>query len=207
VVGLNRQQLQRQADREKRIHRLERRLDEVNRRRKWETRLSILFLVVAFVALGIFAERVTPVRVDGGTSTEPTQISFQESHADWLQANYNQSVENGFCLFGQVQEEKVVVEQVEFVDNPVRQSYMGMSFTCIPQILARWQPLVSQEEYKLVGAIHTHPETAELSHRDLETFRFFDPVLSVFGVYNGDRLTMYLSPDQGQAMTNVLRTA
>ncbi|WP_313694245.1 hypothetical protein [Halorarum halobium] len=80
--------------------------------------------------------------MDGGTSTQPSKISFTESHIQWLDENYNQSVENGFCLFGTVEEDKVVVEQVEFIDNPFRQSSGTMLFTCIPQILARWKRLV-----------------------------------------------------------------
>jgi proteasome lid subunit RPN8/RPN11 len=81
-----------------------------------------------------------------------------------------------------------------------------MWFTCIPQILARSKPLLLQEEYKLVGAIHTHPDTSELSELDRNTYRIVDPFVEVFGVYNGDRLSMYSSPGQEEPVTSVLRT-
>jgi hypothetical protein len=198
---------QRQADREKRIQRLEEKLESVNRRRKWETRISILLLIVLVVFVYIFAARVTPVRVDGGTSTQPSEVSFTRSHVEWLQEKYNYSEENGFCLFGHIHEREVVVEQVEYVDNPVRQSYKGMSFTCIPQILARWKPLVTQEEYKLVGAIHTHPESKGLSEKDWRTFQLVDPFFGVFGVYNKreDSMRIYSRPGQEEPLVNVLR--
>jgi proteasome lid subunit RPN8/RPN11 len=207
VVGLNRELLQRQADREKRLQRLEEKLELVNRRRKWETRISILLLIVLVVFIYIFAARVTPVRVDGGTSTQPPEVSFTRSHVEWLQEKYNYSEENGFCLFGHIQRDEVVVEQVEYVDNPVRQSHQAMSFTCIPQILARWKPLVTQEEYKLVGAIHTHPYSKDLSDRDWRSFQLVDPFVGMFGVYNKreDSMRIYTEPGQKQPLTNVLR--
>jgi len=204
---VNRELWQRQADREKRIHRLERKLDRVNRRRKWETRISIILLAALLVFAYIFAARVTPVRVDGGTSTQPGQVSFTKSHVEWLEEKYNYSEENGFCLFGQLRGEEVVVEQVEFVDNPARQSHEAMSFTCIPQVLARWKPLVAEEDYKLVGAIHTHPYSKDLSERDWRTFEFVDPFVEVFGVYNKrkDSMRIYSRPGQEEPLTKVLR--
>jgi len=203
---VNEKQLQRMADREKEKTRLRRELKKKRRRdRRWR-RTTLLTIVAVLVFLGIFAARVTPVQVDGGTSTDPTTVSFHDDHADWLEKNYQESVENAFCLFGRIQGDKVVVEQVEFINNPFQQSHGSMWFTCIPQILARWKPLVFEEEYKLVGAIHTHPETEGLSRLDRETFRIVDDVIEVFGVYNGDRLSMYSSPDQGEPVTSVLQT-
>lgn len=164
--------------------------------------LSLLFFLVS---VGIFAVRVTPVQVDGGTSSDPTSISFTRSHVDWLNENHNESVENGFCLFGHIKGGEVVVEEVEFVNNPLHQEKGAMSFTCIPQIFAYSSSLVAREEYRLVGVIHTHPESAYLSREDRDTFQAFDPILSTFGVFNGERLRMYSDPVKDKAITSVLR--
>mgnify|MGYP006286581883 CR=1 FL=1 len=197
--------MQRIVEKDRELRRLRREVERSDRRRKWGNRVSVFLLVISVVLLGIFVQRVAPVHVDGGTSTEPTSISFTRSQIQWLDENYNYSVENGFCLFGHREESQVVVEQVEYVDNPARQSKWAMSFTCIPQILARSENLLLREDYELVGAVHTHPRTKTLSGVDRDTFRFFDPVLSVFGVYNNGSLKMYSSPGQEEALTNVLR--
>lgn len=197
--------MQRQADREKRIQELESELKRRNWRRKWGNRISVLFLAISLVAVGIFAVRVTPVRVDGGTSTQPTTVSFTESHVQWLDQNYNKSMENGFCLFGHIEDREVVVEHVEFIDNPFSQSRDSMNPTCIPQIFARSGQLLLDGRYRFVGLIHTHPEHASLSRVDRRTFARFDPVLSVFGVYNGDRIAMYSAPNQSRPIHSVLR--
>jgi proteasome lid subunit RPN8/RPN11 len=143
--------------------------------------------------------------VDGGTSRDPTTVSFTESHVQWLDENYNESVENGFCLFGEIQGSEVVVEQVELVDNPFRQSEGSMKLTCLPQIFVRSKKLLLNKEYRFVGLIHTHPEHAALSRLDRRTFSKFDSVLSVFGVYNGDRVAMYSAPNQSRPVHSVIR--
>jgi len=202
---LNRKQWQRFADRETRLNQLEKELESRRRRRSLENKATVILLITAVVLAGFFLARVTPVRVDGGTSSEPTKISFTRSHVDWLNENYNESVENGFCLFGHIKDDNVVVEEVEFVDNPPHQEEGEMSFTCIPQIFAYSSELVMREEYRLVGVIHTPPRSAYLSRQDVDTFRTFDSVLGVFGVFNGERLRMYSDPDQDQAIASVLR--
>jgi len=197
--------LQNFADRHRRLRDLEQELESRNRRRKWENRVTVLLLVLVFVLVGFFAVRVTPVQVDGGASREPTTVSFTESHVQWLDDNYNESMENGFCLFGHVDEEEVVVEHVEFIDNPFSQAKDSMKPTCLPQIFVRSEQLLLNERYRFLGLIHTHPDHAVLSQRDRETFAKFDSVLSVFGVYNGDQVAMYSTPNQSRPIHSVLR--
>jgi hypothetical protein len=84
-------------------------------------------------------------------------------------------------------------------------SYRAMSFTCIPQILARSENPILREDYKLVGAIHTHTESYGLSSLDGRTFRMVDPFLSIIGVYKNGSLRMYSNPGQREPLRNVLR--
>jgi len=202
---VNRRLWQRNADREKRLRELESELKKKRRRQSLENKATAILLIIVIVLTGFFLARVTPVQVDGGTSSDPNTVSFTRSHIDWLNENYNSSVENGFCLFGHIKDGEVVVEDVEFVDNPPHQEQGAMSFTCIPQIFAYSQGLVARSDYRLVGAIHTHPETAYVSQQDRDTFRDFDSVLGVFGVYNGERLRMYSDPNQSRSIDSVLR--
>jgi len=197
--------LQRNADREKRIQQLENELEYRNWKRKWGNRLSAVLLVIALLLAAFYVARVTPVRMDGGVSTDPTTVSFTESHVQWLDENYNESMENGFCLFVSIEGSEVRVEQVELIDNPVSQSKHSMSPTCIPQIAVRSERLFLDKEYRFVGLIHTHPKYAKLSELDRKTFRRFDSVLSVFGVYTGDRIAMYSDPGQSYPVYSVLR--
>jgi len=202
---VNRKQWQRFADREKRIRELESELKYRNWKRKWGNRLSVLFLAISLVLMAIFALRVTPVQVDGGTSTDPTTVSFTESHVQWLDENYNESMENGFCLFGEIEGKEVKVQQVELIDNPLSQSRDGMSPTCLPQIYVRSGQLLLDGDYRFVGLIHTHSKYAALSDKDRTHFRVFDSVLSVYGVYNGERIAMYSDWNQSRPIHSVLR--
>lgn len=98
----------------------------------------------------------------------------------------------------------MVVEQVEFIDYPYRQSYDAMAFTCFPQIAVRSGRLFSVKEYKLVGVIHMHPRYLGLSEIDKNTFDAVNPFISVFGVFNGEGLAMYSRP-RGSPLTMTLR--
>ena len=202
---MNRKQLQRNADREKRIQELEQELERRDWRKKWADRLFWLSIVLLMVSFGFFLHRVTPINVDGGLSTDPTTVSFTESHLQWLDENYNESMENGFCLFGEIDGKEVVVEHVEFVDNPFSQSKHSMKVSCLPQIFVRSGQLLLDSDYRLVGFIHTHPEYAALSGNDRDMFRKVDPFLSVFGVYDGDRIAMYSDWNQSRPIYSVLR--
>lgn len=157
--------------------------------------MTIGVLLVFLVFLGVYVDRVTPIRVDGGLDEAPTTVSISQSHLDWLQENYNEDLENGFCLFGQVDGNKVMVEDVEFVDNPWSQSKYSMRFNCVPQLAVRSGDLVQDYDYKFVGAIHTHPVTPSLSRVDQEMFRKAQGLIKVFGVFNGDSLRMYDRPE------------
>lgn len=187
------------SHREKRLE-IERR----DRRRRFWNILTVALLVLMLVFLGVYVDRVTPIRVDGGLAEAPTTVSFTRGQIQWLQENYNEEVENGFCLFGQVDGSKFIVEDVEFVDNPWSQSKDSMSFSCIPQITVRSNDLVSDEAYRFLGILHTHPNTASPSLVDLNTFNKVDEAVELFGVYNGEELNVYDRPG-GPPIKKLLR--
>jgi len=114
-------------------------------------------------------------------------------------------MENAFCLFGHVDVDEVVVERVEYVDNPFSQTDGSMIFTCVPQILARSGRLIMDDEFSFVGAVHTHPDGVRLSSIDRDTFQMADPVVETWGVYNGSRLSMYADPGSLEGMHVGLR--
>ena len=170
-----------------------------DRRRRFWNLLTVAALIALLVFLGVYVDRVTPVRVDGGLDDSLTTVSFTRGQVQWLSQNYNQSVENGFCLFGSIDGSEVVVQDVEFVDNPWSQSKHAMSFSCIPQILVRSNDLVLDSDYRFLGIIHTHPNTAYLSDVDQNTFSKVESVVELFGVYNGDVLNVFDRPGGPEA--------
>ena len=170
-------------------------------------------MILFVVCVGIFTARVTPVQKDGGIETDPQIVSLQESHMEWLDENYNRSMENGFCLFGHIEEKMIadeedwktfVVEDVEFVDSPFTQSNSSIRHTCVPQVLARWNQLVFDQDYNLIGAIHTHPGKAELSEIDKKLFRRIESLIPLYGIYDGETLSMYSDSD-GESMPIMYR--
>ena len=108
-------------------------------------------------------------------------------------------------MFGHVDVDEVVVERVEYVDNPFSQTDGSMIFTCVPQILARSGRLIMDDEFSFVGAVHTHPDGVRLSSIDRDTFQMADPVVETWGVYNGSRLSMYADPGSLEGMHVGLR--
>lgn len=175
-----------------------------DRRRRFWNILTVALLVLMLVFLGVYVDRVTPIRVDGGLAEAPTTVSFTRGQIQWLQENYNEEVENGFCLLGQVDGSKFIVEDVEFVDNPWSHSKYSMRFNCVPQILVRSSQLVMDGDYRFLGIVHTHPNTASPSSVDLETFGKVDEVVELFGVYNGKDLNVYDRPG-GDPVLKLLR--
>lgn len=175
-----------------------------DRRRRFWNLLTVAALIVLLVFLGIYVDRVTPVRVDGGIDDSPTTVSFTRGQVQWLSQNYNESVENGFCLFGSVDGSDFVVEDLEFVDSPWSQSKHAMSFSCIPQILVRSSDLVLDSDYRFLGIIHTHPNTDYLSEVDQNTFSKVESVVELFGVYNGEELNVFDTPG-GLPVSKLLR--
>ena len=174
-----------------------------HRRRFWNI-LTVALLVLMVVFIGFYVDRVTPIRVDGGIDEAPTTVSFTRGQIQWLDQNYERDLENGFCLFGRIDESDFVVEDLEFVDNPWSQSKYSMRFNCVPQILVRSSQLVMDGDYRFLGIVHTHPNTASPSLVDLDTFNKVDEAVELFGVYNGEELNVYDRPG-GPPIKKLLR--
>jgi proteasome lid subunit RPN8/RPN11 len=110
-------------------------------------------------------------------------------------------MENGFCLYGEVEDEQVVVDEVVYVDDPWEQTPTSMRFTCIPETLDRLPELLMQGDFGFLGIVHTHPSgSARLSSTDAAMLGGTFYLVKVSGVYNGDRLEFYTIDDPRVSM-------
>lgn len=146
------------------------------------TSVFAISLVVPTPSLG----QLDAVTSQSSDYQEVESVSLPVSGIINVRANYNQSLENGFCLFGRRNGSQVYVEEVKLVENPIYQDESSMTFYCIDEVRSELPSLLFKPDYKLVGNLHTHPENAELSDRDTFTFGMTHFFQDVMGVYNGN---------------------
>jgi proteasome lid subunit RPN8/RPN11 len=174
---------------------------KLKRKRRWK-KFNRAVNAVAIVSLAILFTRVTPVDIGILEDGSNYEVVISEEQVDVFDQHYTTELENGFCLYGEVEEEQVVVDEVVYVDDPLKQSRGAISFTCIPETLERLPKLLTHGDFEFLGVVHTHPSgSPRLSLTDAaNTLGMARAFVKVSGVYNGDRVDFYTFEDPRVAM-------
>lgn len=189
--------LQELIDERRENQHLKEKLERKKRRKKFYRAIN----AVAIVSLAILFTRVAPIDVGMLEDGSNYEVVVSEDQVDVFDQHYTSELENGFCLYGSIEDEQVVVDEVVHVDDPRKQSRGAISFTCIPETLDRLPQLMKQGDFGFLGIVHTHPSgSPRLSRSDAAMLGLTFYVVKVSGVYNGDEVEFYTFEDPRLAM-------
>lgn len=173
-----------------------RRLRKKQRRRKLWKKLNRAVSAVMLVSFAILFTRVTPIHMGMLENGSSYDVVISEEQVDIFDQHYTTELENGFCLYGEVERQQVVVDEVVYVDEPEKQSRGAISFTCIPETLDRLPKLLRQGDFGFLGIVHTHPSgSPRLSRSDAAMLGASWYFVRVSGVYNGEQIEFYTFED------------
>lgn len=114
--------------------------------------------------------------------------------------SYNDSLEKGFCLFGDVDEDQVWIREVVLVEDPESQSAGSVDFDCVGEVGGRWKQLLLSSEYNFLGTAHTHPDYARLSRVDARNLGSSWWWASIRGIFSGNELSFFAYGDPVEKM-------
>lgn len=133
-----------------------------------------LLLVWYFGSVGLSLSEM------GYAEDERTVVLDAEDHAKF-ERDYHPDREEGWCLYGSMNETQIRVEAVAHAD-PLSQSADRIDFTCAGETADRF---VAGENPRLLGTVHSHPTKthSRLSRVDMMTWGRTSPVVKMMGVY------------------------
>ena len=174
--------------------------EKLKKKRRWK-KLNQVVSAVLLVSLGILFTRVTPIHpgmLENGSSYE---VVISEHQIQTFDQHYTKQLENGFCLYGEIEDQQVVIDEVVYVDEPRQQSKGSISFTCIPETLERLPELLKRDDFGFLGIVHTHPSgSPRLSRSDAAMLGASWYFVRVSGIYNGEQVEFYAFEDPRYSM-------
>jgi len=190
------------VDKAETLHELVEQRREIQRLRKRQRKRQVLrklrnaVIAVLLVCTAILFTRVTPIEMGMLGNGSEYEVVISEKQVDVFDQYYTEEMENGFCLYGEVEDEQVIVDEVVYVNEPRKQSKGAISFTCIPETLDRLPKLLTHGDFGFLGTVHTHPESDRLSLMDAaNTLGVGRVFVKVSGIYNGNQVEFYTFED------------
>mgnify|MGYP000680990318 CR=1 FL=1 len=178
------------------LRRENQRLKEKQRRRKLWKKLDRGVSALILVFLAVLFTLVSPINMGMWEDGSQYEVVISEEQIDVFDQYYTEEMENGFCLYGEVEDEQVIVDEVVYVDEPRKQSGGAISFTCIPETVDRLPELLTHGDFSFLGIVHTHPESSRLSLMDAaNTLGVGRVFVKVSGIYNGNQVEFYTFED------------
>lgn len=116
----------------------------------------------------------------GHSQDQRTVILSEDDRRNFLH-NYTSNLEEGWCLYGSINETHIVIDDVVHSSTTDKQSDR-ISFSCIPETV---QQLTDWENPRLIGDVHSHPDRSKsrLSRGDIHGWALVGPLVKVKGVY------------------------
>lgn len=174
------------------------------RNRRWQVFAFLVFFLL-FIGLGfpgILAARVTPWSPETGSQigVQEKNVVITSSQVDVFRENYDRGLENGFCLYGQIDRTRVVVEEVVLERDPEEQGPGTVDINCVQETWDRFPELLLRDDFEFIGKAHTHPFEPYLSRvdaRNLGAEAWYAPIR---GIYDGNELHFFGYDDPLKAL-------
>lgn len=140
---------------------------------------------------------------------DPDNVAVQSSELEEIQTHYERDLEQGYCLFGEIEDDTAVVNEVVHTRYPIPWTNSGsrIDFTCLPEIAGRL-PELADSDYSFVGAVHTHPSrttggSTTMSVPDENWFKATSMFQRVHGIANKTHVSFYTVDDTEDAVTTL----
>ncbi|MCY4730509.1 hypothetical protein KY092_08050 [Natronomonas gomsonensis] len=139
----------------------------------------------------------------------PESVAVQGEELRQIPVHYETDLEQGYCLFGEIEDDTAVVKEVVHTKYPIPWTNSGsrIDFTCIPEITGRL-PELAAHNYSFIGAVHTHPSstsggTTEMSVADENWFKATSMFQRIHGIATEDRVSFYTVNDTEDSVTTL----
>ena len=120
----------------------------------------ITFLALLIYPVGYFfavATVLTPMdTVSVGHFEDDRTVVVEQSQLDVVEANYDPDLENAFCVFGDVRDNRFIIDDIE-VATVYSRGKGYVSYSCRPNAWERVPEILYDDDQQLIGDIHTHP--------------------------------------------------
>ena len=142
--------------------------------------LFVTLLATQVVVVWYFGNVGLSLREMGYDDDTRTVIIDREDQRAFAR-HYDQLVEEGWCLYGSVNETHIRIEDVVHA-RAISQDSDHIEFTCVPETMGQ---LLARENGRLIGVAHSHPskKRSRLSRVDTMTWGRTSPVVEVMGIY------------------------
>lgn len=140
-------------------------------------------MVWYFASVGLSLRQLSPADDD-------RTVVIDESDVRTFEETYHPEREEGWCLYGAVNDTHVRVDDVVHAD-PVVQEKDHVQFTCVGETTGQ---ALRGRNANLIGVAHSHPskDRSYLSRADTMTWARTSPVVEVMGVYTeGDGIEFF----------------
>ena len=139
----------------------------------------------------------------------PDSVAVQGEELQQIPAHYSSDLEQGYCLFGEIDDDTAVVREVVHTKYPIPWTNSGsrIDFTCIPEIAGRL-PELAASDYSFIGAAHTHPSsttggTTKMSDPDKNWFKATSMFQRIHGIATENRVSFYTANDTEDSVTTL----
>lgn len=161
---------------------------KISRSLNWYLFALFLSLILIFPITTISYEALS---AGPNSMGDKKQVIISEKDYQIINKNYNSSIEKGFCLYGTINSEQIIIEEIDYVNQSLSSGQGYINFLCIRETIKRLPELYTNPHYKMIGNVHTHPVDPYPSYADVYSMGLLAPVQRTFGIYNGEKLNFF----------------
>jgi len=147
-------------------------------------RLTVSLIVVLLASQGLVVWYIGSVGLSMGSlgyGSDNRTVVVDDADRQAFERHYSDDREEGWCLYGSVNETHIRVEEVVHA-RTVNKESDRVAFSCLRETGAQ---IATGGNANLIGAVHSHPHYNQsyLSELDVAVFGRVSPAIEVMGVY------------------------
>jgi hypothetical protein len=179
----------------------------INRTEPYFRKFNLAVMLALFSTVFLFPypdpfHALNPSQHVTDTGLESKTVMLPRNQHQIIFDNFNESREEGFCLFGKTNSTHIKIMDVVHNEDPVSQGPNHITNLCTKQVAEKLPRFYLDYGYKLIGNIHTHPisNEAKLSKRDIHSMGKMSLFQRVWGVANNTTVNFYTNNQLGMGI-------